>query len=31
LLVCLTGIVTLTTVVAKSASDVLGQGLRPTS
>ena len=28
LLVCLTGIVTLTTVVAKSLSDVLGEGLR---
>jgi peptide/nickel transport system permease protein len=28
LLVCLTGIVTLTTVVAKSASDVLGESLR---
>jgi peptide/nickel transport system permease protein len=31
LLVCLTGIVTLTTVVAKSASDVLGESLRPTA
>jgi peptide/nickel transport system permease protein len=29
LLVCLTGIVTLTTVLAKSASDVLGASLRP--
>jgi peptide/nickel transport system permease protein len=29
LLVCLTGIVTLTTVMAKSASDVLGESLRP--
>jgi len=29
LLVCLTGIVTLTTVLAKSASDVLSEGLRP--
>jgi peptide/nickel transport system permease protein len=29
LLICLTGIVTLTTVVAKSASDVLSEGLRP--
>ena len=31
LLVCLTGIVTLTTVLAKSASDVLGESLRPTA
>lgn len=31
LLVCLTGVVTLTTVVAKSASDVLGESLRPTA
>jgi peptide/nickel transport system permease protein len=31
LLVCLTGIVTLTTVLAKSASDVLGETLRPTA
>lgn len=30
LLVCLTGIVTLTTVVAKSASDVFGETMRPT-
>jgi peptide/nickel transport system permease protein len=29
LLVCLTGIVTLTTVLAKSAADVLGESLRP--
>jgi len=29
LLVCLTGVVTLTTVLAKSASDVLGESLRP--
>ena len=31
LLVCLTGMVTLTTVMAKSASDLLGEGLRPTA
>jgi ABC-type dipeptide/oligopeptide/nickel transport system permease component len=31
LLVCLTGIVTLATVLAKSASDVLGESLRPTT
>jgi peptide/nickel transport system permease protein len=31
LLVCLTGVVTLTTVLAKSASDVLGESLRPTA
>jgi peptide/nickel transport system permease protein len=31
LLVCLTGIVTLTTVMAKSVSDVVGESLRPTA
>jgi len=31
LLLCLTGIVTLSTVVAKSASDLLGETLRPTT